>query len=872
MLNILVIGKRKAGKSSLIDAFLGDNVTEGNKGIVIYNGIKKYSKENSPYSLYEAKLDNNYYNIRKIISDRNNAPDVGQHFHVMWICISQNQYYRQNEYDFIKVFSKIINRVIIVITNSWLEDRGLQSKLKRDFPEFNVIRINSKSFNLNNGIIVEPFNLNELKKITKNIQLNHNTPCKTNTKTTNEKVLSIPKPLLKSTSLSDIKIKNSTESYSLKLPSLQRRSFSSLNIPLDEDINLLITKSSQNLNSKTLSTNRHKRVYSNVENIKPYSNIERIRSYSGSVAQNSTNSNKNIIYLSPQIKNENDQIKKNKNQLKITLPNNEQYIKLEENNKKNDYLNKIKENEKELEMESNNSLSFTIDESNKLHMACINGDVEKLNDLIDKGVDLSEKTKDGWSALHIAVCNNKINIVKCLLDHGVNKNVVNDGYSPLYLASQNGFNDIVKLLMETNSGDHSITNEWSAIKIACSNGHYQIVEYMISKNVDIHHKKNDDEYSLLHIATEEKKLDMINLLLTIGHINVNEKDLGGWTALHIAARENLLDIANFLIKEANAEVNEYDKNNNTPLHIASQYGNYDVVQSLINNKAIIDYKNHDGWTPLHTACQNERINVVNYLLQYGAKVDVKANDGKTPLHIACENDNKEIVQLLIEKHANIDMGTYNNWTALHFAIYYKNPNIVKYLLGKNPCMNIKNNEGLTALEMANRLKNNTISRILINHMNHMMKNKNMNNVKRNNYFFYTKVNDATSKIINESETLINEIKNNNTREAYNIIASHKISFEYIDKNGWSALHWTAYMGNSEIAKELIKNNVELKRKTKFGLGDSNEFKGKTAKEIAEKRGNTEIVKLIKKRTYTKAANIAINVVTNMSGNITSLLN
>jgi len=187
MFNILVIGRKKAGKSSLIDAFLGDNVTEGNKGIIVYNGIKKYSKENSPYSLYEAKLDNNYNNIRKLISDRNDATDIDQHFHVIWICIPQNQYYRQNEYNFIKIFSKIIP-VIIIVTNAWLENRNLQSKLKSHFPEaFDVIRINSKSFNLDNGKIIKPFNLNVLEKITKNMQLNHKTSCKTNINTTNEK-------------------------------------------------------------------------------------------------------------------------------------------------------------------------------------------------------------------------------------------------------------------------------------------------------------------------------------------------------------------------------------------------------------------------------------------------------------------------------------------------------------------------------------------------------------------------------------------------------------------------------------------------------------------------------------------------------------
>lgn len=49
-------------------------------------------------------------------------------------------------------------------------------------------------------------------------------------------------------------------------------------------------------------------------------------------------------------------------------------------------------------------------------------------------------------------------------------------------------------------------------------------------------------------------------------------------------------------------------------------------------------------------------------------------------------------------------------------------------------------------------------------------------------------------IYNKAETLINEIKNKNIIDTLNIIKSEnktedKISLEYIDKNGWNALHW-----------------------------------------------------------------------------------
>ncbi|OUM58818.1 hypothetical protein PIROE2DRAFT_15841, partial [Piromyces sp. E2] len=73
------------------------------------------------------------------------------------------------------------------------------------------------------------------------------------------------------------------------------------------------------------------------------------------------------------------------------------------------------------------------------------------------------------------------------------------------------------------------------------------------------------------------------------------------------------------------------------------------------------------------------------------------------------------------------------------------------------------------------------------------------------------------------------------------------------------------MGNVEVAKELIDNDVELKRKTKNGLVDDEQYKGKTPSEIADMRGFKKIVNLIRKKAYIKAGSIAINVISKVAG-------
>jgi len=314
--------------------------------------------------------------------------------------------------------------------------------------------------------------------------------------------------------------------------------------------------------------------------------------------------------------------------------------------------------------------------------------------------------------------------------------------------------------------------------------------------------------------------------------------------------------------------------------------------------------------------------VVRDLLENGAKVNLTTSDSKTALHIACENDNLNVIQLLLDNQANINLTTFDGWTALHFSVYYNNPTIVQYLLENHPNLNKKNKEGLSVLDIAYKMRYDDIVKLLIDHFltidektnkiilldkfNHQReedeeiksnsdsnsikkgksKNKSSKSNNNNNNSKRSTVSDSDSdsdsdsnnnsdsdsdsdsdggsisnEITTESEILINEIKKNHFINAINIIESQKIALEYIDKNGWTALHWASYKGNVDIVKRLIHHNVKIQRKTRYGLHHTDEYKGKTAKEIAEIRYHFEVVDVIQAKVYKKRANIVLNVLT-----------
>jgi ankyrin repeat protein len=70
------------------------------------------------------------------------------------------------------------------------------------------------------------------------------------------------------------------------------------------------------------------------------------------------------------------------------------------------------------------------DGKTQLHLACKNGYVEFVKDLLNLGVDINKQDIDGNTALHIA---KNIEIVKLLIEAGVNPNLQDyrSGFTPL---------------------------------------------------------------------------------------------------------------------------------------------------------------------------------------------------------------------------------------------------------------------------------------------------------------------------------------------------------------------------------------------------------------------------------------------------------
>lgn len=86
----------------------------------------------------------------------------------------------------------------------------------------------------------------------------------------------------------------------------------------------------------------------------------------------------------------------------------------------------------------------------------------------------------------------------------------------------------------------------------------------------------------------------------------------------------------------------------TPLMLAcTKTDKLDTVRLLLDNKAIVECQNKDGWTAMHIACREGTLDVFRLLRDSNADIFNKTKNGRNTLHIAALHGNQAIVEDLL---------------------------------------------------------------------------------------------------------------------------------------------------------------------------------------------------------------------------------
>lgn len=105
----------------------------------------------------------------------------------------------------------------------------------------------------------------------------------------------------------------------------------------------------------------------------------------------------------------------------------------------------------------------------------------------------------------------------------------------------------------------------------------------------------------------------------------------------------------------------------TPLVRAAYLGRVRMVELLLAAHATVDARASYGETALHRAAGEGRLEVVERLLAAGARIDVQTKEGRTPLMSAASGASLPIVNLLVERGAMLDAKDNEGKTALNVA-------------------------------------------------------------------------------------------------------------------------------------------------------------------------------------------------------------
>lgn len=370
-----------------------------------------------------------------------------------------------------------------------------------------------------------------------------------------------------------------------------------------------------------------------------------------------------------------------------------------------------------------------------MHAVARNEDLNIIKELVEKGANVSSRTKRGLSVLMCAVIGNENpDVIQYLINEGASVNARTEfGISPLmYAAAGNNNPDIIEVLLDAganlNSSDRMGLNALDYALSNMQNTKKDIIERLLKQDIKINKKKSEylNEATTIHFAVKQNIEPKIFKLLIDAGANVNTKDKYGASPLRHAAMWGVNSELVKILIEADADVNEKLKDERTILHSAvSRDINPEIVKLLIDAGAKVNAETEDGATPLLKALSKKEPSKNIENLRKAIKILIKAsadvNKGlnlvvqsgpngvdfivRPPLIWAVGNtQDPEIVRMLIDAGANINKtGVVRDTpgrTALHQAVYDENYKLVKILIGAGIDVNIRGDDGKTSLIMA----------------------------------------------------------------------------------------------------------------------------------------------------------------------------
>ncbi|XP_019770310.2 uncharacterized protein LOC109544510 isoform X1 [Dendroctonus ponderosae] len=384
-------------------------------------------------------------------------------------------------------------------------------------------------------------------------------------------------------------------------------------------------------------------------------------------------------------------------------------------------------------LKHNARVDFNVGENaTVLHAAAKRGHKEIVNDLLAKGANADARDNHGLTPLYIAASEGHEYVAEVLIANRANVNFVNMEGAPLHRAAAFGHVNVVSVLLRNGAKvDNKDKKKRTALELAVARNHFEVVRLLMGhKPVDMNSKGNDD-FTLLHIASQEGNLEVASYLVDKG-CSIDARNNAGSKPIHIAAREGHEATVKYFLSKG-LSVNELGAANQTVIHYAAMTGQLNVVKFLIMQGANINAKDLNCCTPLHLAAENGYKDVIQVLLQNGAIYNAVTSSCLRPLDIA---RNQDVIYLLglidqlfnsVKRNISLDVETHirsgavinsknaNNLTPLHYATWKGYHDVVKILLRNKANSNMVDEKNFTSLHYAVKFSHLEIVKTLLSY-------------------------------------------------------------------------------------------------------------------------------------------------------------
>ncbi|XP_078312136.1 uncharacterized protein LOC144618936 isoform X2 [Crassostrea virginica] len=257
-----------------------------------------------------------------------------------------------------------------------------------------------------------------------------------------------------------------------------------------------------------------------------------------------------------------------------------------------------------------------------LYDACKNGNVQKVEELINHEVDINES-----------------------MQYRI---------TPLCVACKSGRDDIVKILLRASADVNFCKNGVSPLDSAYAGKRYKIMQRLLNKGADVNY--SSEGIDCLNRACVDGDIRAVRILLKAKNIMVNKKVKNESTPLLIACFHGHYEIAKLLLDNG-AKVNLRGGSNETsPLFVACRFNHKEIVQLLLDKGAKVNScRPIDGYSPLAIACRENLEDIVNDLLNKNADANLCGKDKTSPLYFASAKNNENILRMLLKGGAKVNL-------------------------------------------------------------------------------------------------------------------------------------------------------------------------------------------------------------------------